>query len=217
MFMVTAFGVAIAGTFCFAAIAVLRGKGRRKRPLLGAVCCFASAFVLYCANYAVTYWILYIRSEQHRQARADAVSFVHVGDPAPSLAVADTNGAGFVLDDLRGKVVLLNFFATWCGPCLLELPHIQRLWDDNRDNGDFVLLAIGREETSESVTAFQSKHGFTFPMAPDPECTSYSLFAKELIPRMYLISRDGRICFASTGFYERDMESLESELAKQLQ
>lgn len=212
--------VAIAGAVILAAIAVLRGKGRRKRPLLGAICCIVTFVVLAIANYALIFLVqlpsLAREAESQRQERIDAVSFVHVGDPAPSFTITDTNGAEFVLDDLRGKVVLVNFFATWCGPCLQELPHVQKLWDDNRDNGDFALIVIGREETNESVTAFQSKHGYSFPMASDPERSVYSLYAKELIPRTYLVSPDGKICFASTGFYEEDTAKLQRELAKQL-
>ena len=214
--MLAALAMAIAGAFSFAAIAVLRGKGRRKRPLIRAICCLAAAVVLYFANYAIVVLVPSLLADRQRHDRVDAVSFVHVGDSAPSFMLSDTNGAEFVLDDLRGKVILVNFFATWCGPCLQELPHVQKLWDDNRENGDFALIVIGREETNESVTAFQSKHGYSFPMASDPERSVYSLYAKELIPRTYLVSRDGKICFASAGFYEEDMARLQKELAKQL-
>jgi peroxiredoxin len=156
-------------------------------------------------------------ADKARQARIDDVSIVQIGDAAPSFTVTDTNGDQFNLGDLRGKVALVNFFATWCGSCLKELPHLQKLWDDNRDNGDFALIVIGREETNESVTAFRSKNGYTFPVASDPERAIYSLFATELIPRTYLVSSEGRICFTSTGFYEEDMARLQKELAKQLQ
>ncbi len=215
--------VAIAGAVILAVIAVFRGKGHRKRPLFGAICCLGTFVVLVIAFYSLVY-LVHLRpvalnaerQRQEHQERIDAASFVDVGDPAPSFTITDTHGAEFVLDDLRGKVVLVNFFATWCGPCLKELPHVQKLWDDNRDNGDFALIVIGREETNESVIAFQSKHGYSFPMASDPERSVYSLYATEFIPRTYLVSPDGRIRFAFTGFDEDDMTQLQSELAKQL-
>ena len=205
--------------FLVAAIVGWRGPRRKQRLVRFAI--FLGAFPVLVAAQQALLWGVFLPSlgreaERQRRDRVDSVSFAHIGDSAPSFSVTDTNGEEFVLDDLRGKVVLVNFFATWCGPCLQELPHVQKLWDDNGDNGDFALIVIGREETNDSVMAFQSQHGYTFPMASDPERSVYSLYAKELIPRTYLVSRDGKICFASTGFYEEDLAKLEKELAKQL-
>ena len=99
---------------------------------------------------------------------------------------------------------------------MLELPHVQKLWDKYQDNTKFALIVIGREETDEAVAAFRSKHGYTFPMAPDPQRSVYSRYAKELIPRTYLVSGDGRISFTLTGFYEEELATLEREIAEQL-
>lgn len=211
--------LALAIVFLSMAIAGWRGPFRKKRLIRFALClCAVPLFPLVHAAllHGVVFPYEARQGERLRQERVDHVSFVSVGDAAPSLSISDTSGAEFVLDDLRGKVTLVNFFATWCGACLKELPHIQELWDDNRDNGDFALIAIGREETNESLIAFQSKRGYSFPMAADPERASYSLFAAELIPRTYLLSRDGTICFASSGFTEEDMARLQMELTKQL-
>jgi len=212
--------LALAIVFFVAAIAGWRGPYRKKRLVRFALC-LGAVPLFPLVHAAVLYGVVFPyearHSERLRQERIDAVSLVNVGDTAPSFSITDTSGAEVVLDDLRGKVVLVNFFATWCGPCLQELPHIQKLWDGNRSNADFALIVIGREETNESVTAFQSKYAYSFPMASDPEQSVYSRYAKELIPRTYLVSRDGKICFASTGFYEEDMAKLQKELAKQLQ
>jgi peroxiredoxin len=210
----------VAGAVVFVVIAVVGGKGRRKRPLFAAIGCLATALVMATANYALIFLVqlpsLALEQQREHQDRIDAVSFVHAGDPAPSFRLTDTNGHEFDSDNQRGKVVMVSFFATWCGPCLQEFPHLQKLWDNNRDNADFGMIVIGREETNESVSAFQLEHGYSFPMASDPDRSVYSLYAKELIPRTYLLSPDGIICFASTGFYEEDMTNLQAELAKQL-
>ena len=110
----------------------------------------------------------------------------------------------------------MNFFATWCGSCLRELPHVQEIWDKHQDNSRFALIVIGREETNDILNDFRSKHGYTFQMAPDPERSAYSLYAAELIPRTYLIDPDGKICFSSVGFDETDLAALKSEVVKQL-
>jgi peroxiredoxin len=211
--------LALAVVFLVAAFVGWRSPFRNKRLIRFALCLGAvPMFPLIHAAllYGVVFPYEARQGERQQQERIDAVSFVNIGDAAPPFSITDTSGATFILDDLRGKVALVNFFATWCGPCLLELPHLQELWDDNRDKGDFALIVIGREETNESLTAFQSKHAYSFPMASDPERSVYSLYAKELIPRTYLVSRDGKICFACTGFHEEDWARLQSELAKQL-
>lgn len=151
-----------------------------------------------------------------RQSRADLASLASVGDVAPLFRISAADGSEFTLDELRGRVVLLNFFATWCGPCQLELPHVQELWDQYGNREDFALLVIGREETDDVVQAFVAKHAYSFPVAADPERRVYSLYAKGLIPRTYLIGRDGTIHFATTGFYEAELQELREVLARQL-
>ncbi len=211
--------VALAAAYLVAAIVGWRGPHRRRRLVRFSI--FLAAFPALVATQQVVQWGIFMPSlgrELKRQMteRHAAASLVHVGDRAPSFTLTDADGREFVLDDHRGKVVLLNFFATWCGPCLEELPHLQKLWEDNRDNGDFSLLVIGREETSESVATFRSKQGYTFPMASDPEATVYSRYAKILIPRTYLVSPNGKICFACAGLSEEDLTDLKRELTKQL-
>lgn len=209
----------IAGTLLVAGIVGWRSR-LRNRFLAG----FGAGLVTFVGLVAVQQVLLFqyflpsLGAEQRRlrQEQIEKLSIVRVGDSAPSFAVTDTHGKTFDLEQVRGKVVLLNFFATWCGPCRMELPQIQKLWDENRSNDQFALIVLGREETTETVSDFQKKLGFTFPMAPDPDRSVFSLYAKEAIPRTYLISADGKICFSVTGFDEEQMKLLELEVAKQL-
>jgi peroxiredoxin len=158
-------------------------------------------------------------AKQVREAerdRVDTAALVKVGQSAPAFRIKAPDGTEIATAALRGKVVLLNFFETSCEPCLRELPHLQEIWNTYRDRADFSMLVIAREESDETVTEFKMKHGYSLPMMADPERTVYSLYAKELIPRTYLISKDGTISLARHGYDEHRLNDLKRDLAKQL-
>jgi len=142
-------------------------------------------------------------------------TLVQVGDSAPAFSLTTIDGDTVSLPS-PDKVVLINFFATWCGPCQLELPHIDQIWSHLKDDDRFQLVVIGREETPESVRKFRDEHRFLFPMAADPECDVYSRFAKELIPRTIVVSADGQIVYSKVGFYQADIDELNAVLTDQL-
>jgi peroxiredoxin len=150
-----------------------------------------------------------------REEKLADTSLVRVGDPVPqfSLTTADGNEFSFPGGDY---VTLINFFATWCGPCQIELPHIERIWAAHKHDEHFRMLVIGREETAVSVREYRVKNGFSFPIAADPDRTVYSLFAKESIPRTLVVSPDGRIAYSKTGFSEGDLDELNDVLRQQL-
>lgn len=106
--------------------------------------------------------------------------------------------------DLKGKVVLVSMFATWCGPCQLELAEIEKeLWPKYKDNAGFKLVVIGREHTDAQLADYNRKKGFTFPLYPDPKRGAYSKFAESTIPRAYLYDKEGKLIYSSIG-YSRD-------------
>lgn len=205
--------------YLVAAIFGWRGTQRSRRLTWFAVC--AGVFAGLVGAQQALLWGIFLpsfgaeASRMHKKL-ADDASVVHVGDKVPSIVLTDTAGIIFDLDKLRGKVVLINFFATWCGPCIQELPEIQELWNKNCENKRFALIAIGREETNDSVKDFQATHGFTFPMAADPNRLSYAAFADKVIPRTFLVAPDGRIKYSSTGFSEGEISKLEDELTSLL-
>ena len=142
-------------------------------------------------------------------------TLVNVGDSIPQTSLTTIDGETITLP-MPGKVVLINFFATWCGPCLVELPHIEHIWSDLRHDDRFRLVVVGREETAETVRTFRQQHAFSFPMAADPEREVYSLFAAEGIPLTMVVSPEGKIIYAKAGFYESDMAELNAVLKGQL-
>ena len=101
---------------------------------------------------------------------------VKVGDVAPDFTLPLTDGSTFTLSNQRGKVVMLQFTAGWCGVCRKEMPHIERdIWLPNKENTDFVLVGIDREETLEDILPFIEGVGTTYPIAMD---TNADVFAR---------------------------------------
>lgn len=150
-----------------------------------------------------------------REQRLSDTSLVGVGDVAPQFSLTTIDGEELSLPE-PGELVLINFFATWCGPCLKELPQIEKIWLENRTRKRFRLVVIGREESSQSVRDFREQQGYSFPMAPDPERAIYSLFATELIPRTIVVSPAGKIVYFKTGFHEEDLIELRRVLREEL-
>jgi thiol-disulfide isomerase/thioredoxin len=121
------------------------------------------------------------------------------------------------INELRGKTVLITFFATWCGPCLKELPHIQSdIFNKYKKNPDFALLIFGREHSWAEVNKFKADNKFTMPFFPDPERKIYSKFAGQYIPRNFLISPEGTVIYNSIGFDEKEFEKLKEMIESQL-
>lgn len=178
--------------------------------------------------FAFQYFILFVvylpalgreqlaQMEVAREKRFQETTHVLVGDTCPEFALPNITGESFVISETKGKVVLINFFATWCGPCLQELPHIEKIWEENKGDENFRMIVIGREETDESVMAFRDEHRFTFPMAADSQRSVYDLFAKESIPRTIVIAPDGKVVYSKMGFMESDLRELENVLVEQL-
>ena len=189
----------------------------RNRRLVRFAVLLVASIVSIVAQQALLYGVyLPVLGQEIRQRAQSAGTLANVGDPAPGFSVVTDDGSSVDLESLRGRVVVLNFFATWCAPCLEELPHLQALWNELRGTEDFAMLVIGREETDDTIASFRAQHGFSFPMAADPERAVYSRYATERVPQTYLISRDGTIVYQCTGFYEEEVVRLRQLAAKQL-
>lgn len=104
---------------------------------------------------------------------------------------------------------MISIFATWCGPCQKELAEVQStLWPKYKDNKDFVLLVVGREHTDAQLEKYNEKKGFTFPLYPDPKREVTAKFAKQYIPRAFLVDKEGKIIYNSVGYTEEEFEKL---------
>ena len=136
---------------------------------------------------------------------------VKVGDIAPDFTLSYTDGKPFSLSALRGKVIMLQFTASWCGICRGEMPHIEsRIWQPHKENPDFVLVGVDREETREVVEKYTAQLGTTYPMLLDEKGDVFAQYAlrKSGITRNVLIDRDGRIVKLTRRFVEPEFDDL---------
>jgi peroxiredoxin len=143
-------------------------------------------------------------------------SYTKVGQDVPSFSVTNLEGKEFSTAAAKGKAVLLNFWATWCPPCVTEMPRLEKeIWQKYR-GPDFEMIAIAREQTNKEITEYRTKYKYTFPMAPDPKREVYGKFANAGIPRNYVIGRDGKILYQAYGYSPEDFQKMASILDKEL-
>lgn len=141
-------------------------------------------------------------------AEAAAATLAGEGAEAPDFTVEMIDGSKVALSELRGKVVLLNFWATWCPPCREELSHVQQQVIDHFAGEEFVFLPISRGEERAAVEAFRAKTGYAFPMGLDTDETIYKRYATRFIPRNFLIDRTGRVVKATVGYDDEEFAEL---------
>jgi peroxiredoxin len=146
----------------------------------------------------------------------DTKSFTSVGQPMPSFTVTTLDGTKLSVNDLKGKIVLVNFWATWCPPCLVEMPRLEKeVWQKYKSS-DFVMVAIAREQSEEEITAFRQEYKYSFPMAADSQREVYNLFGNGGIPRSYVVGTDGKIIFQSVGYNPREFDNMKKAIQKEL-
>ncbi len=146
----------------------------------------------------------------------DKDTFTAVGEMAPAFTLKTLDGASFSTDRSKGKVVVLNFFATWCGPCMAEMPRLEKeVWQHFR-GGKFAMIAVAREQTPSDLTPFVKEKGVTFPVASDPKRQVYSLFARQYIPRSYVLDRTGKIVFQSQGYVKPEFDHMIEVITQEL-
>lgn len=122
-------------------------------------------------------------------------SGVEVGDRVPRFSAPDLSGAEVSFADHLGEVVLVNIWATWCGPCRVEMPSIQASYDRFRDRG-FTVLAVSIDAGpghGEKVASFVEEYGLTFPVILDPEGRIQRLLGTIGVPETFVLDREGRI------------------------
>ena len=146
----------------------------------------------------------------------EATTLIHAGDMAPDFTVEMLDGSKVTLSALRGKVVLVGFWATWCPPCRQELSHMQKDVIDRFAGKDLVVLPISRGEKRKTVEEYIAKMGYTFPIGLDGDQSIYRKYASNYIPRSFVVGRDGKVVYVAVGYDEQIAKDIDAAISEAL-
>jgi cytochrome c biogenesis protein CcmG/thiol:disulfide interchange protein DsbE len=155
--------------------------------------------------------------ERQRTAPASIADTVATGKLASDFELTDIQGRTVSLASLRGKVVFLNFWATWCGPCRTEMPSMEKLYNAFANRKDFVMLAISQDAKGAAVVQpYVRKHGYHFEVLLDPQSKVAESYDVTGVPETFIIDRDGRIVAHHLGAVDWASEDVRDALRELL-
>ena len=156
------------------------------------------------------------RSIATQQDDIEKTTLIHAGDVAPDFTVEMLDGSKVTLSELRGKVVLVGFWATWCPPCRQELSHMQKDVIDRFAGKELVVLPISRGEKRQTVEEYIAKMGYTFPIGLDGDQSIYKKYATNYIPRSFVVGRDGKVVYVAVGYDEQIAKEIDEAISEAL-
>jgi peroxiredoxin len=140
----------------------------------------------------------------------------HTGESAGEFQLTDLGGMPVSLSAMRGKVVLLTFWATWCGVCRRELPNLENLYQNLKGHDDFAVLTINLDQRSESVPPFVRKNDYQFPVLLDADNRVSTAYDVSGIPANFIIDRSGKIIWSCAGGIDWSDHALQQAVEKLL-
>ena len=143
---------------------------------------------------------------------------VKVGDKAPDFTISEAGGKSYQLSDLRGKVVMLQFTASWCSVCRTEMPFIEEeIWQAGKEKG-LVVIGIDRDEPLETVLKFREDIKISYPLSMDPGADIFGLFAQKSagVTRNVIINREGEIIFLTRLFDRKEFDEMKKVIFAEL-
>ena len=149
-------------------------------------------------------------------AAGTAMAAIAPSSTAPDFTLHTMNGPNMRLQEQRGKVVMINFWATWCGPCRQEMPHLDRLYDKYKSSG-FVLMGINVDDDTRNAAAVAAKLGVRFPVLLDTDKQVSRLYDLSTMPSTVIVDRDGKVRYVHRGYlsgYEDTYDKQVRELLK---
>ena len=158
----------------------------------------------------------FINAQEKKVYKDDYI--VKTGDQAPDFVINEAGGKSYKLSDLRGRVVMLQFTASWCSVCRKEMPFIEKeVWKPGMGSG-LVVIGIDRDEPLEKVLKFKKDIGVTYPLALDPGADIFGLFAlKEAgVTRNVIIDRKGKIVFLTRLFDREEFDRMKKVIFSEL-
>lgn len=138
-----------------------------------------------------------------------------IGDPAPNFSLPALSGQATSLDEFKGKVVLLNFWASWCTPCQEELPELQKIYQKYRERG-FEVLGVNIDKKQANAEKFVQRLGLSFPVVLDPESATIRAYRGRSMPISYLVDRQGTIRRLFFGFNRNKLPDMEAGIVEAL-
>jgi peroxiredoxin len=154
---------------------------------------------------------------QEKKVYADDY-LVKVGEIAPDFTINETGGSSYKLSSLKGKVVMLQFTASWCSVCRTEMPFIEKeIWNEKKNSG-LVLIGVDRDEPLDKVLQFKKDIAVTYPFALDPGASIFGLYAVKTagITRNIIIDRNGRIIFLTRLFKREEFDKMKKVIFAEL-
>jgi peroxiredoxin len=154
-----------------------------------------------------------------KEIPADYGYIVKIGQQIPDFSMELTNGKTVKMSGLKGKVVMLQFTASWCGVCRKEMPHIEAdVWKKYKDNPNFALYGIDLDEPIEKVKEFAKQVPVTYPLALDPKGGIFYRFAEKEagVTRNVIVDKSGKIVFMTRLYKEEEFQEMKKVIANLL-
>ncbi len=136
---------------------------------------------------------------QMKNAKQDTLE---IGTAIPDFTVTTFSGETYQKSQLAGKVILLNFWSSWCATCDEEGAILEEVWQEVKKSGDVVFIGVNYVDTEKDSLAFLEKYGITFPNGPDMGSRISRMFKVEAVPETYIIGRDGRLAAIMIGAFQ---------------